>query len=68
MANITQKPVILLTGYLGSGKTTVLNEFLKQETRRIALIVNDMGKINVDSRLLKNGAKVEQSKLVEMQG
>lgn len=68
MSNITQKPVILLTGYLGSGKTTVLNEFLKQETRRIALIVNDMGKINVDSRLLKNGAKVEQSKLVEMQG
>jgi len=68
MVELNQKPVILLTGYLGSGKTTVLNEFLKQETRKIALIVNDMGKINVDSRLLKKGAKVEQSKLVEMQG
>ncbi len=68
MVKINQKPVILLTGYLGSGKTTVLNEFLRQETRKIALIVNDMGKINVDARLLQNGSKVEQSKMVEMQG
>lgn len=68
MAEKKQKPVILLTGYLGSGKTSVLNELLRQETRRIALIVNDMGKVNVDARLLQEGAKVEQSKMVEMQG
>ena len=68
MSNEKQKPVILLTGYLGAGKTSVLNNLLKQETRRIALIVNDMGRVNVDARLLQNGAKVEQSKMVEMQG
>lgn len=61
-------PVILITGYLGSGKTTLLNELLRQEKRRIALVVNDMGSINVDANLLKrNGSKVAESKMYELQ-
>ena len=46
-------PVVLITGYLGSGKTTLLNELLRQEQRKFALIVNDMGSINIDAKLLK---------------
>ncbi|MBO4807427.1 MAG: GTP-binding protein [Lachnospiraceae bacterium] len=45
-------PVILITGYLGSGKTTLLNELLHQEKRKVALVVNDMGEINVDAKLI----------------
>lgn len=64
-----QKPVTLLTGYLGSGKTTVMNELLKNQTsKRIALIVNDMGSVNIDAALLKQGS-VQQadSKMIELQ-
>ena len=65
---MNKKPVTLITGYLGSGKTTLLNEILKQEERKVALIVNDMGSINVDAAILKkNGSKVEQSQMFEMQ-
>ena len=46
-------PVVLITGYLGAGKTTLLNELLRQEQRKFALIVNDMGSINIDAKLLK---------------
>ncbi len=46
-------PVILITGYLGAGKTTFINEMLRQEQRRVAVIVNDMGSINVDADLLR---------------
>jgi G3E family GTPase len=61
-------PVVLITGYLGSGKTTLLNELLRRETRKIALIVNDMGSINVDAEILKKrGAAVAQAQMVEMQ-
>lgn len=63
-----KKPVILITGYLGSGKTTLLNELLKQEKRKIALVVNDMGSINVDANLLKkNGAQIAQAQMYELQ-
>lgn len=48
-------PVVLITGYLGSGKTTLLNELLRLEKRKFALIVNDMGSINIDAKLLKQG-------------
>ena len=47
-----KKPVILITGYLGSGKTTLMQHLLSQEQRKIALIVNDMGSINIDAGLL----------------
>ena len=48
-------PVILITGYLGAGKTTLLNELLQQEERKVALIVNDIGSVNIDAKLLKQG-------------
>ncbi len=63
-----KKPVVLITGYLGSGKTTLLNNLLKQETRRIALIVNDMGSINVDAEILKKeGGNVAECPMYELQ-
>lgn len=65
---MNKKPVTLITGYLGSGKTTLLNEILRQEKRKVALIVNDMGSINIDAAIIKkNGSKVAQSEMYEMQ-
>ena len=47
----------MITGYLGSGKTTVMKELLKNQAgKKIALIVNDMGSINLDADLLKKGS------------
>ena len=61
-------PVVLITGYLGSGKTTLMQHLLSQEKRKVALIVNDMGAINIDASLLsKTGNKITQVELVEMQ-
>ncbi len=61
-------PIVIITGYLGSGKTTLMQNILKQEKRKIALIVNDMGSINIDASLLnKTGNKVTQVEMVEMQ-
>ena len=63
-----KKPVVLITGYLGSGKTTLLNNLLRQETRRVALIVNDMGSINVDASILKKeGANIAECPMFELQ-
>ena len=63
-----KKPVILITGYLESGKTTLLNNILKQEKRKVALIVNDMGSINVDAEILKkNGQNVAECPMFELQ-
>ena len=68
MKNLKKKPVVLITGYLGSGKTTLLNNLLKQEKRRVALIVNDMGTINVDAEILKKeGANVAECPMYELQ-
>lgn len=53
------KPVTMITGYLGSGKTTVLNELLKSQTdKNLAIIVNDLGSINIDASLIKNNSVV----------
>lgn len=66
--NNNKKPVVLITGYLGSGKTTLLNNLLRQEKRRVALIVNDMGSINVDAEILKkNGSNVTECPMFELQ-
>ena len=47
-------PLVILTGFLGAGKTTVLNRVLgAQHHRRVAVIVNELGRIDVDGRLLK---------------
>ena len=68
MKKNNKKPVVLITGYLGSGKTTLLNNLLRQEKRRVALIVNDMGSINVDAEILKkNGSNVTECPMFELQ-
>lgn len=68
MKKTEKKPVILITGYLGSGKTTLLNNLLRQEKRKVALIVNDMGSINVDAEILKkNGTNVTECPMFELQ-
>ncbi|MCR5655524.1 MAG: GTP-binding protein [Lachnospiraceae bacterium] len=60
-------PVVLITGYLGSGKTTLLNNLLCQESRKVAVVVNDMGEVNVDAKLIKNeGAKTLDTRMVEL--
>lgn len=63
-----KKPVTILTGYLGAGKTTVLNELLrKQDAGKLAIVVNDMGKINVDASILKKGTLLEaDQKMIEL--
>lgn len=61
-------PIVLITGYLGSGKTTLMQKILQQEKRKIALIVNDMGSVNIDASILnKTGNQVVQVEMVEMQ-
>lgn len=55
-------PMALLCGYLGAGKTTLLNKVLSnQEGYKVAVIVNDIGEVNVDARLIKDGAKIEDT-------
>lgn len=54
-------PVLLLTGYLGSGKTTLLNHILRNERNiRFAVIVNDIGEVNIDEKLIQKDGIVGQ--------
>ena len=54
-----EMPILLLTGYLGSGKTTLVNRILKNEKGiRFAVIVNDIGEVNIDATLIQQGGMV----------
>ena len=62
-------PVTLLTGYLGAGKTTLLNYVLNnQKGYKVAVIVNDIGEVNIDANLIaKGGSIVEEDSVVPLE-
>ena len=63
-------PVLLLTGYLGSGKTTLVNRILSNTKGiRFAVIVNDIGEVNIDADLIQRGGVVgtQDDSLVALQ-
>ena len=62
-------PITLLCGYLGAGKTTLMNKILtNQKGYKVAVIVNDIGEVNVDEKLIAKGANItDTSSIVGLQ-
>ena len=68
-AEVAKLPVTVLSGFLGAGKTTVLSNILNnRDNKKVAVIVNDMSEINIDSAIVQNQVSLNRSeeKLVEM--
>jgi len=60
--------VTILSGFLGAGKTTLLNQILKKDHggKRYAVIVNDLGEVNIDSKLIQPHIKQQKEELIEL--
>ena len=70
MSQIKTVPITLITGYLGSGKTTLINHILKNaKNHKMAVIVNDLGEVNIDAELIERGGVVssQDNNLVSLQ-
>ena len=68
-AEVAKLPVTVLSGFLGAGKTTVLSNILNnRDNKKVAVIVNDVSEINIDSAIVQNEVSLNRSeeKLVEM--